>query len=417
MSLNSNDSLPLIDPRFNVLSHMQYTIDLNEKKFTKMCMTEVINADLMIATFGEERYLRTCSEILASGSEAYKQLGLDKILHVYAHTYKHFMVVANDAISDEDFLNLNKISHEQYELSRSTQTDLGGISRFVVVFGENLIDRAKSAYYVHRNSQNNFIIETNERDLLLDERAQDLEIYELLHYAINNDKVVPFYQGIRNNLTGKIDKYESLMRVIDQNGKIYAPGYFLESAKTLKLYISLSKIAIDKALKDFEFQNYQLSLNISLYDIQSSDLSTWLLDRLKRLNDPSKIIVEFVETENYNNNNDLMNFLNEARKIGCKIAVDDFGVGFATYTSIVSLKPAIIKIDGDIIKNLANNYESKIIVESICYMANLISSEVVAEFVENEEIQSLIIENNIHYSQGYHFSKPQPFEQLNLNSN
>ncbi len=410
--MNTNSSQGLIDHRFNILSYEQYSIDSKEKKYTKMCMNEVINADMMIATFGEARYYHTCREILASGNAAYQQLGLDHILTVYAHTYKHFMVVAGDEISDEDFLNLMKTFHEQYELSTAKQTDLSGVSRFIVVFGDDMVDRAKSAIYMNDRLQNNFIIENNERELLLKERADDVKIFELLNYAINNDKVVPFYQGIHNNSTGKIDKFEALMRIYDQDGKLYAPGQFLDVAKSLKLYIPLSKITIDKALRDFEYKNSKLGLNISLYDIQSQELKTWLLTRLSKLHDPSKIVIEFVETENYNKNEELFSFLSEVRKIGCKVAVDDFGVGFATYTSIVSLKPAVIKIDGDIIKNIATNSESRIILDSICYMAQLINSEVVAEFVENEEIQKVVQSRGIQYSQGYLFAKPEPFDKL-----
>ncbi len=140
----------------------------------------------------------------------------------------------------------------------------------------------------------------------------------------------------------------------------------------------------------------------------------WFLQRLTKHTDPSKIIIEFVETENYNTNDVLTAFLREAREIGCKIAVDDFGVGFATYTSIVSLKPDIIKIDGDIIKNIDTSDENKMILDSICYMAKLIGAQMVAEFVENESIQQVVEQNNVRYSQGYHFSKPAIFEAQDI---
>ncbi len=403
-----------IDKRFNILSYEQYLIDHKKMKFSKMSMTEVVGADMMIARFGEEQYYKTCTEILERGNEAYRQLGLDTVIHVYAHTYRTFMAVANDAMSDEDFLNLMKGFYDQYELVNAKTTGLGGVSRFALVFGDNLINRARSAFYLHTDMQQNFIVVSDEKEKLTATTEEDLRIFETLNYALNNNQVVPFYQGIHDNKTGKISKYEALMRVYDSQGKLYPPGLFLETSKKLKLYLQLSKVMLDKALRDFENNDNEICLNISLFDIQTQDFRNWFLERIKKHPNPSKVIIEFVETENYNNNEDLALFLDKVRSIGCKIAVDDFGVGFATYTSIVSLKPEIIKIDGDIIKNLTKTKESNLILDSICYMAKLIGSEITAEFVEDSNIQKIVNNNNIHYSQGYHFAKPEPFENLSF---
>ncbi len=404
----------LLDSRFNILSYEQFLLDSKTKKFTKICMTEVINADMMIATFGEGRYNRSSAEILAMGNQAYKMMGIDHLIHVYTHTYNTFMAVATDDISDDDFYNLMKTNHEQYELMRAQQTGLSGVSRFAVAFGDNLIDRVLSAYYVNKNHQNNFLVASDEREILKKEQEKNVKILDILTYAMENDKVVPFYQGIYNNDTKDIRKYEALMRVYDNEGNLCMPGMFLNAAKELKMYLSLSKIVIDKALKDFEGKQSELSFNISLLDVQSDDFRHWLIERLKQHPTPEKIIVEFVETENYNNINLLFEFLREVRKLGCRIAVDDFGVGYATYTSIMSLKPAIIKIDGDIIKNISTSNDSKIILKAIKYMADLIGSETVAEFVENEEIQEVSLQNGINYSQGYLFAKPEPFNNLTV---
>ncbi len=414
MNSDHFEQTPIIDHRFKVKSYEQYLKDLKVKKFNKVCMTEIINADMMIATFGEEQYYQSSAEILETGNVAYKQMGIDHLIHVYAYTYKNFMAVANDDMSDEDFLGLMKTSHEQYELATAQQTGLGGVSRFAVAFGDDLVNRVKSAYYLNKQLQNNFIVVTDEKERLEAETENNLRIFELLNYAIKNDKVVPYYQGVYDNEKGKISKYEALMRIFDKDGKIHAPGTFLEIAKKLKLYLPISKIMLDKAMKDFENTDQELSLNISLFDIQSVDFRNWFIKRVQQHPKPENITVEFVETENYNDNEGVFNFLGELKQLGCKIAVDDFGVGFATYTSIISLKPNIIKIDGAIIKNLGQDDQSKIIVDSICYMARLINCEIIAEFVEDADIQQEVVKNEIHFSQGYYFAKPKSFEDLEI---
>ncbi len=404
-----------IDYRFNVSSYKKFLIDHKNKNYTKLCMTEIINADISIASFGEERYILGVKEALDDVNLALKAHGLDQLISIYSHTYKNFMMVANDDISDEQFVAIIKGFHDQFELVTTDVVDVSGISRFVVVLGaKHMVDRAKSALYVHRNEQHNFILVSNERELMQDEMHKNVEMFELVSYSIAQNTVLPFYQGIYNNETGKIDKYEALMRIFDKDGNIHSPGMFLKVAKTFKLYGTISRMLIDKALTDFKDSIYNLGINISMYDIKSDEFRQWFIERLKRHPDPTKIVVEFVETENYNTNKFLMDFVISIRELGCRIAIDDFGVGFATYSSIISVKPDIIKIDGDIVKNVINNEENMIILDSICYMAKLINAKLVAEFVENEQIQAIIAERGIEFSQGYYFAKPKSFHELIL---
>ncbi len=401
-----------VDPDYNVFRYEKFKIDVEERKINKICMTEIINADMTIATFGAKAYSLGCKEVLTQGKEDVKAAGLENCLIHYTYNYKNFIVAGTQDISDDDFKAIMQKTYEQFVHSSSKEAELSALSRFVLVFGDDLVDRAKSAFYMHRNSQNNYIIASNERELLNTENRAAVEIFNLINYAINEDKIIPYYQGIHNNELGMIDKYEALMRISDAEGRIYPPGAFLETSKKFKLYHTLSKIMINKALNDFEDRISELCINISLFDVENEEFVSWFLNRVKEYKRPDKLTIEFVETENYNCGEKLYGFLNTMRGLGCKIAVDDFGVGFATYTSIISLKPDIIKIDGQIIKRLDTNEDSRTILESINYMSNLIGAKTVAEFVENNEIQEVLLAENVDYSQGFHFAKPQPIEEL-----
>ncbi len=404
-----------IDNRFGIASHVKYAEDIETKGLNKLCMTDVVNADLSIAMVGEEEYMTGCKEVLATITHALKDYGLDSSIFLYSYSYKNFIIAANDGISNENFTNLMQAFYNSYELSTASNNKLSALSRFVLVFGkEDMLNRAVSAHYLNKTSQINFFVATNEKELMRSEMQQNMAVFDLINYAISNDTIVPFYQGIINNKTGKITKYEALIRIYDVKGKLHPPASFLATAKELKLYPKISKIMLDKALRDFENKSAELSLNISLLDIQSEEFCEWFLDRVAKHPSPSRVIIEFLETENYNTDNILNNFISSIRALGCKIAVDDFGVGFATYTSIISLKPDIVKIDGSIIKNLLSNEENKLVLDSICYMSKLIHSQTVAEYIENEAIQKIILENNIDFSQGYFFAKPMPFHELDI---
>ncbi len=408
--INLND----VHPDFNVYRFEKFKLDIEDRRINKICMTEIINADMMIATVGLGAYSLGCKEVLTQGRNDVKAMGLENCLIHYVYNYKNFIVAGTEDISDEDFKKIMQLTYEQYVHSNSKSADLSALSRFVLVFGDDLIDKARSAFYFHRKTQNNYIIASNERELLNTENKADIETFSLINYAINENKVIPYYQGIYNNAANRIDKYEALMRISDANGKIYAPGMFLDTSKKYKLYSTLSKMLINTALNDFESKQSELCINVSLFDVENDDFVTWFIDRVRNFPQPQNLTIEFVETENYNSGQKLYSFLNTVREFGCKIAVDDFGVGFATYTSIMSLKPDIIKIDGQIIKDLVTNQDNRNILYSINYMSNLIHSKTVAEFVENPDIQEILLAEKIDYSQGYHFSRPLPIEQLDI---
>ncbi len=405
-----------VHPDFNVFRLEKFKLDIERLKINKVCMTEIVNADMMIATFGIDSYTLGCKEVLTQGRNDIKAMGLSHCVIHYMYNYKNFIVAATQDMSDSDFEKLIKTTYEQYMISTSKEAKLNALSRFVVVYGsDDIIDRANSAFYLHRSSQNNFIVASNERELLNTKNKEEVEVFELINYAINENKIIPYYQGIYNNATEKIEKYEALMRIEDSSGKVYPPGMFLDVAKKFKLYHTLSKLMIEKVFSDFDEKESEICINISLFDIESKEFSSWFIDRVKHFSNPNRLTIEFVETENYNTGEKLFDFLNNLKEIGCEIAVDDFGVGFANYTSIISLKPNIIKIDGQIIKNLPTNNDSKIILESICFMSKLIGAKTVAEFVENGEIQEVLLIEKVDYSQGYHFAKPQPLSELDIN--
>ncbi len=402
-----------IDHRYNVASYEKFLHDLQDKQFNKMCMSEIVNADLMIASFGEEKYSHGVADVLQDIQNAVKALGLAEVVFVYAFTYKNFIIAATPLMPDEDFKKFIYGMYQQYELATSQATELAGISRFVVVFGEeDMIGRAKSTLYFYRKTQENFIISSNEKEIMFNEFLNNVEVFDLLNFAIKNDRIVPFYQGIVDNKTGKIVKYEALMRIFDKDNKMQTPAVFLGGAKTFKIYHHISKMMLDQAMTEFEDLPYELGLNISLYDVLSADFKAWFLDRIRKHPNPAQLTVEFVETENYSSDDVLVDFLTDVKKAGCKIALDDFGSGFATYSAIISLKPDYIKVDGSIIKNLINNPENKIILDSICYMAKLINAKIVAEFIETDAIQKVVLSCDVDKSQGYLFSKPLPLSEL-----
>ncbi len=399
------------DINLGVANSVKFHKDLKELGFNKLCMTEVVNADLSIAAYGEDVYYAGCKDVLQNVQVGLEYLGLADKIYLYSYNYNRVVLAGCKTMPAEDFDALMKKIYEQFESASSAQVEVSGVSRFAVVLQEDrLIERALHAFLNAKNTDENFIITPDVLDLVSTVK-QDAKILDLINFAMEGNRVVPYYQGIRNNKTGEIDKFEALMRIMDADGKEYPPGVFLDVAKKYKIYNRLSQVMITRSLKEFKDRPEQLSLNISAYDIASESFRNWFYRQLSKYENSHNIVIEFVETENYLDEM-LFEFVEKVRTFGCKISVDDFGSGYATYTTIISLSPAFIKIDGTIIKDIAHSENNVIILRSICFMAELIGDKTIAEFVENEEIQVVLDQYGVDYSQGYLFCKPMPLEDI-----
>ncbi len=400
-----------IDQNLGVANNRKFHIDQKKLGFNKLCMTDVVNADLSIAAYGEESYYAGCKDVLAGVQMALEQFNLADKIYLYSYNYSNFVLAAGDNISKEEFLGIMKQFYAQFESASSANVEISAVSRFAVVLQEDrLIERALHALLNAKTTHENFIITPDVLDVASDIK-NDANILDIINFAVEGNRVIPYYQGIRNNKTGKIDKYEALMRIKGDNGRIYSPAVFLDVAKKYKIYNRLSQIMIGRVLKEFKDRPEELSINISAYDISSESFRTWFFKQIEKFPNRNRLVIEFVETENYQNKL-LFDFIEKIRSYGCRASVDDFGSGYATYTTIISLSPAFIKIDGTIVKDLAVSDSNVIILRSICFMAELIGAKTIAEFVDNDDVQAVLDEYNVNYSQGYLFSKPQPLEEL-----
>ncbi|MFI3170123.1 MAG: EAL domain-containing protein [Faecalibacterium sp.] len=244
-----------------------------------------------------------------------------------------------------------------------------------------------------------------------EEEAHRLAIVE---YALAQNQVVPYYQGLYNNHTSSIDKYEALMRICGPDGTIYSPGFFMPTAKRNGLYLELNLAMYAQVFHDFSSLDCPFSLNLSPYHLRSESFCDMVFSYLESFHKPSNVVLEILEDECAIDIDVFEPFVEKARGYGAKIAVDDFGAGYSNLLAILKLRPDYLKIDGKIIKDVHTCFENEVIVETVSNMGQKLSIDLVAEFVENADIQKVIEQHGILYSQGYHFSKPAPFSAVCL---
>ena len=235
-------------------------------------------------------------------------------------------------------------------------------------------------------SENKVVIFSDKKELLM----KNVYITQSLKKAIDEDRIVVFKQGIIDNKTKKIAKYECLMRMIDEEGRIISPFVFLEISKSAKLYPKLTKIMIEKTFKYFSKNNDKFSLNFAIEDILSPEIMGFLKENLMRYKSIAhRLTLEIVEDESIENFDEIMAFIGQMREIGVSIAIDDFGSGYSNFEYLVKLKADTIKIDGSLIKNIDKNPELFDMVKLIVEFTTKTNLGTIAEFVASKEIAEI----------------------------
>jgi len=241
-----------------------------------------------------------------------------------------------------------------------------------------------------------------------------IEINATLHEALydrDGTAIVPYFQAIIDNRTGAISHYEALARLKTSNG-VLNPNRFMPVAKSSGYLHLLTREMIRTALEQFApFAGTQtgLSLNITEEDLHLWSFDTYLREECDRWGiAPEQITLEVLEGVTSSGAKRRLKHLNRLHEMGFKVAIDDFGVEYSNFERISTMQIDLIKIDGKYIRDLVDNPRDYIIAKTITDFAHSLGIKVVAEFVENAEIQARVEELGIDYSQGYHFSKPQP---------
>lgn len=238
----------------------------------------------------------------------------------------------------------------------------------------------------------------------------NLQWIKRLRNAIEKDLIVPFYQPIVDAKSLKTDKFEALVRIIEEDGSVIAPQQFLEISKKVKLYHRITMIMIEKVIESlYTYPDYRFSVNLSIEDIDDKEMFAYIVEKIKHCPHSNRLIFEILESEGIENYDTVSEFIREMKQYGAQIAIDDFGAGYSNFAYITQLDIDYIKIDGSIIRDINTNKTSQIITKTIVDFASQLGIETVAEFVWSEEVYEYLQHLSIGGLQGYHFAEPSRF--------
>jgi c-di-GMP phosphodiesterase len=229
---------------------------------------------------------------------------------------------------------------------------------------------------------------------------------EKLKEAIQENRIIAFFQPIINNRTGKIEKYETLVRMVDDNGNIIAPHYFLDIAKKTHLYGDITRIMMDRSFDAFKNNEYEFSINLTIKDILDDEINYNIQKKIKDNHNLSKrLVFEVLESEGIENYKEVITFIQSVKQAGCKIAIDDFGSGYSNFDHIMRLDVDYIKIDSSLIKNIDKDFNAQIITKTIANFSKELGLKTISEFVHSKEVYEKAVGLGVDYSQGNYFGE------------
>ena len=220
-------------------------------------------------------------------------------------------------------------------------------------------------------------------------------------------------QGVRGD-----DYHEILIRLRGPNGELMSPGAFLPVAQEFGLSSRIDLWVLENTLRFIARQRENLpacrfSINLTPASVCRAQFYQEVKNLLSNYQVQAwQLIFEVTESDSLANVEQARHTLEKLQKMGCSIAIDDFGTGYASYARLKSVNADILKIDGSFIRTIVTNSFDYQIVASICHLARMKKMQVVAEYVENEEIRTAVISLGIDYIQGYLIGEPQPLESL-----
>lgn len=389
----------------------KYRYDKVRRQYNKICMISIEKAIVIAGRLGE----KALSQLLCRNIAQVQALLEDDDYRLYVYDTCSFFFTAPASFPDDLFRYKTEQIFDACGSCFSEQFNITAVNNFYVVMNEQkLLEKVQFCISSCVNTNTRYHVYDPDNSSEAKEMDDRITMTNVISDAILYNRVIPYFQAIHDNRTGKFHHYEALMRIADKDGKIYSPGQFLEISKDYHLYLQLSHMMIQKVVDIFKNRDEAVFMNLSAYDINSEYIRKFIYALLQKLPREacSRLTFEILESEELGSFDELTVFINHVRSYGVKIAIDDFGAGYSNMSVIIRIQPDYIKIDGDIVINCDQNKMKQICLNAISTIANSLDAEMIAERVENADEQRIIEKYGIQYTQGYYFSKPMPYTKL-----
>lgn len=300
-----------------------------------------------------------------------------------------------------------------------------GVSIGIVMLGDEqttlaeTLKSADAACYAAKDRGRNTVVVYSASDNELVSRQEQMNWATKLTECLEEDKFILYAQPIvpTRKPASKNISYEILLRMTEGE-KIIPPGAFLPAAERYNKITQIDRWVVSKTLsmikdqKTFLENTDHISINLSGMSLTDESFMRFLIDEIDKSNLHGKICFEITETAAITNLSAASKAINILHGMGIRFSLDDFGSGLSSFAYLKNLQVDYLKIDGNFVKDIVTDPIDRAMVNSIHEVASVMGKTTVAEFVENEDILSVLCEIGVDYAQGYGIGKPAPLTNL-----
>jgi len=279
-----------------------------------------------------------------------------------------------------------------------------------------MCDRARAVKkQVKSSALTNYAVYDDVIRLKLREQA---EIEEEMQNALANKEFVMYLQPQMNIKSGRMIGAEALVRWKHPIKGVMVPAQFLGLFESNGFITKMDLYIWEEACKylaKLQADNIYIpiSVNISRIHIGNTDLSTILMNLVKKYNiEPRYLELEITENLFVEDVDELFAEMSALKKHGFKVLMDDFGSGYSSLNMLRNAPVDTLKIDRFFLDEIMSTDRGKIIVESSVRMAKQLGLSVIAEGVETKEQLEFLSEIDCDIAQGYYYSRPVAIDEF-----
>src|SRR6478735_5774525 len=246
-----------------------------------------------------------------------------------------------------------------------------------------------------------------------------MKVEQSLRLAILEKRFCCAFQTKVDIRTKAVKGIEALVRLRDDEGVIQAPGTFINLAVELGLIDELTHLVLAEIVKSIDLINetfgpdISISINVAAKQAGNPEFMRPFAQALEATGFPTRFMVEVTEDAFVTKTHFQDEILPIFRKLGVKISIDDFGIGYSSLSALADITADEIKIDRSFITDIHKRPRSQGILRAIESLSEALGMTVIAEGVESyEELAYLQAATRIRYGQGFYFSRPIFLEDL-----
>lgn len=277
----------------------------------------------------------------------------------------------------------------------------------------DLLAEADTAMYAAKSLGRNRSHMYDEKDGGMAKMHSKVHVENMIHDALSSDKFELHLQPIVDLISGDACHYEVLVRIRGASGDLIMPEEFIDTAEHFGLIQDIDRwvcAEIINLIRDNLVNQVDTvyAVNLSGISIEDNEFREWVRGSLINNKEVARhFVIEITETAAVKSMSVAQSFIISLSELGCKFAIDDFGVGFSSFHYIKNLPVDYIKIDGSFVRRLHVDEVDRVFVKAAIDIARSLGIKTIAEFVENERIMEILKELNADYGQGYFMGHPE----------